>query len=362
MISREEINAMLKKYDHKKIALATLCSHSSLQIFHGAKQEGFRTIGIVERENRGTYDAFPLARPDEYIELEKFSELPKLCERLASENAILVPHGSLVEYLGASLLDLEIPIFGNRRCLEWERDRAKMLEWMRQSGMRLPRTLSPDKIDRVCIVKFPGARGGKGYLLVQDEKDFHKKINGALKARAITEDDVRRAVIQEYVIGVRFYPHYFYSPLSADGFKAGEGRLELMSIDKRFETNIDEIYRPMASGITPRPSFTVAGNLPLVLRESLLHDIFKIGKSAVETSIKLFGGIPGPFCIETVCDENLKFTAFEISARIVAGTNLYPLGSQYSPYMFGAPMSTGRRIAVELKSALKTDRMEKVVY
>ncbi|HEV2449982.1 MAG TPA: DUF1246 domain-containing protein, partial [Thermoplasmata archaeon] len=26
--------------------IATYCSHSSLQIFHGAKQEGFRTLGI----------------------------------------------------------------------------------------------------------------------------------------------------------------------------------------------------------------------------------------------------------------------------------------------------------------------------
>ena len=46
MISRERIGSILEGYDKKQIKIATICSHTSLQIFHGARQEGIKTIGI----------------------------------------------------------------------------------------------------------------------------------------------------------------------------------------------------------------------------------------------------------------------------------------------------------------------------
>ncbi|HBR10373.1 TPA: 5-formaminoimidazole-4-carboxamide-1-(beta)-D-ribofuranosyl 5'-monophosphate synthetase, partial [Candidatus Acetothermia bacterium] len=48
-------------YDTEKISIATICSHSSLQIIHGARQEGFRTIGICTKEREKLYSSFPLA-------------------------------------------------------------------------------------------------------------------------------------------------------------------------------------------------------------------------------------------------------------------------------------------------------------
>jgi 5-formaminoimidazole-4-carboxamide-1-(beta)-D-ribofuranosyl 5'-monophosphate synthetase len=87
-----------------------------------------------------------------------------------------------------------------------------------------------------------------------------------------------------------------------------------------------------------------------------------MGRGVVDASFKLFGGIYGPFCVETIIDENFNITAFEVSARIVAGTNLYPTGSQYSCYIFDDLMSTGRRIAREIKVASANDALAKVVY
>ncbi len=59
----------------------------------------------------------------------------------------------------------------------------------------------------------------------------------------------------------------------------------------------------------------------------------------------------GPFCIEGVYDENAKFTSFEFSARIVAGTNIYMDGSPYYSLLFNENMSMGKRIAREVKLA-----------
>jgi 5-formaminoimidazole-4-carboxamide-1-(beta)-D-ribofuranosyl 5'-monophosphate synthetase len=87
-----------------------------------------------------------------------------------------------------------------------------------------------------------------------------------------------------------------------------------------------------------------------------------MGENVVEASKKLFPpGITGPFCIETVCTPDLDFYAFEISGRIVAGTNLYPNGSPYSCYYFEEPMSTGRRIARELREANEIGLLDRVI-
>ncbi len=69
----------------------------------------------------------------------------------------------------------------------------------------------------------------------------------------------------------------------------------------------------------------------------------------------------GPFCLEGVYDREGKFIAFEFSARIVAGTNLYLDGSPYSGLIFNEPMSMGRRIAREIKIASKKGRLSEIM-
>src|SRR5439155_1455592 len=94
------------------------------------------------------------------------------------------------------------------------------------------------------------------------------------------------------------------------------------------------------------PTFVVTGNMPVVLRESLLPKAFEMGERAVERSIALFGGMIGPFCLETIVSDKLEFKVFEISTRIVAGTNLFVGGSPYADLQESG-MSTGRRITTK---------------
>ncbi len=347
-ITREKIHSILSGYDKKKLKLATICSHTALQIFHGARQEGIKTIGICTQNRRKVYDAFPLGCPDEFIMVDDLRDIPS--DELAEDNAILVPHGSLVEYTGDRISSLAVPMVGNRESLAWEKDRQKMFKWLKAAGLQVPATIEPDKIDRPCVVKLAGAKGGRGYRVVSTPDEFYEHFEGM------------NVMVQEYLIGVRAYPHYFYSPLSREGYKALEGRVELLGIDRRFESNIDEAYRTEQAGLSFTPSFTVVGNELLVMRESLLEDMLSMGKSVVESADRLFGGIPGPFCLETVVDENLQFFVFEVSARIVAGTNIYPQGSPYTPYQYDEPMSMGRRIAREVKIASKANKLSKIIF
>jgi 5-formaminoimidazole-4-carboxamide-1-(beta)-D-ribofuranosyl 5'-monophosphate synthetase len=88
-----------------------------------------------------------------------------------------------------------------------------------------------------------------------------------------------------------------------------------------------------------------------------------MSRNIVNVSLDLFyPGIVGAFCIETVLTDDLEFFVFEISARIVAGSNLYPLGSQYTEFMFGEPMSTGRRISRDINVARNQGELHKVVF
>ncbi|MCI4325272.1 MAG: formate--phosphoribosylaminoimidazolecarboxamide ligase [Thermoplasmata archaeon] len=334
--------------------ITTVCSHSSLQIFHGARVEGFKSLGVCTGTPPKYYDAFPLGRPDSFLSVESLPLLARESEKLNAANAVIVPHGSFVEYVGPErFAELKVPVFGNRAVIAWESDREKERVWLESAGVRMPRRYAtPEEVDGPAIVKYYGAKGGKGFFLAKNRE--------ALEGFQPTGPHV----IQEYVLGTRYYLHFFYSPLSTDGYRVGSGSLELLGMDRRDEANIDELYKLGAheellrAGI--RPTFVVTGNVPVVMRESLLPQVFDVGASIIERSIELFGGMVGPFCVEGIMTEDLVFKVFEISTRIVAGTNVYVHGSPYSD-LVAPDLSMGRRIALELKRARSEGRLTEVL-
>jgi 5-formaminoimidazole-4-carboxamide-1-(beta)-D-ribofuranosyl 5'-monophosphate synthetase len=349
------IKDMLANYDKKNLKICTVCSHSSLQIFNGAKKEGFKTLGISIGEKRKYYDAFPLGKPDEFLIVDKYKEILKLTEELKEKNVIVIPHGSFVEYLGAEkFLTLDLPTFGNREVLTWESDRNKEREWLEGAGIVMPEEIkNPNDINKPVIVKYHGAKGGKDFFIAKTYDEFKKRIK---KGRPYT--------IQEFVMGTRYYLHYFYSPIQKNAYKLKKGSLQLLSMDRRDETTIDEVQRlgsiAELEELGIHPTFVVTGNIPIVMRESLLPKVFQMGEAVVEKSIKLFGGIIGSFCLETVVTEELDFKVFEISARIVAGTNPYVAGSPYAE-LIQPDLSTGRRIAQEIKYANRNNLLNEIL-
>ncbi len=349
------IHGMLTNYDKKNLTIATVCSHSSLQIFNGARKEGFKTLGIAVGEKRKYYDAFPLGKPDEFLIVKNYKEILKHTDELQEKNAIVIPHGSFVEYLGAeNFLKLDLPTFGNRNVLMWESNRDKERIWLEGAGLTMPREIKdPHDIDKPVIVKYHGAKGGKGFFIAKTYDEFKRRLEKG-----------KPFVIQEFVLGTRYYLHYFYSPIQDNAYKLSKGSLQLLSMDRRDETTIDEVQRlgsiAELEELGIHPTFVVTGNIPIVMRESLLPKVFKMGEAVVEKSLKLFDGIIGSFCLETVVTEDLEFKVFEISARIVAGTNPYSFGSPYSEFI-QPDLSTGRRIAQEIKYAAKKNQLDKIL-
>ncbi len=328
--------------------IATLGSHSALQILKGAKDEGFGTICVLTPSRKPLYSRYKFI--DKFIEIQNYSDFPKTEKQLLSEKAIIIPHGSFVAYLGPEgNKKIKVPYYGNKEVLDWESDRLKQRHWMEEAGVPVPKKFeSAEEIDRPVIVKSFGASGGHGYFFAKNKREFTSRIK---KYRA------NDFIIQEYVIGVPLYVHYFYSPLNSE--------LQILSIDKRYESNVDSLGRIPShnqQGLGIEPSFVVVGNSPLALRESLLAEAYEMGERVVATSKRLMDkGIWGPFCLETIITPEQKFSIIEISCRIVAGTNLFVNGSPYSSLFYDFEVSTGRRIAMEIKEAIRTKHLKQIL-
>jgi len=339
-----------------EVSIATLASHSSLQILHGSKAEGFRTILIVEKGRADFYSQFSWLI-DEVIQVESFRELPRLTRKLRELGAVLVPHGSAVEYVGAEeLINMDVPIFGNRKLMYWESRQELKMRLLYESGIPTPRVFNIDEEhDGLVIVKLPGAKGGRGYFLASNMDEVRARLRDYVSRGIIR--DTRDAIVQEYLVGVPMYIHYFNSPIL--------NRLELMGMDIRYETNVDSLGR-LPHWLMPRnlePTYVVVGNIPVVAREKMLIKFYEYG-SRFSRKVEELTSLPmvGPFSLEGVAMDEERFVVFEFSGRIVAGTNLYiGTGSPYSWLYWNEPMSMGRRIAREIRLALERNLMDKII-
>lgn len=343
----------------KDFCIATIGSHSALQILKGARDEGVPNIAICKRGSERPYQSFNVA--DEILLIDDWNDWEKKIEpELLKRNAIIIPHGSFISYMGhARVQNLKTMYYGTKEILEWESNRTMERKWLLDANILMPRVFEkPEDIDCPVIVKFHGAGGGFGYFVVRTTEQFYE-----VKNRKYPDDN--DFTIQEYIIGVPLYIHYFYSPITKE--------LEIMSFDKRYESNADSIGRIKAEdqlAAKIHTSYTIVGNIPLVVRESMLPEFFEMGERVVEaskrlhnstTKAKLTKGLFGPFCLETIVTRKLQTFVFEISARIVAGTNPFIEGSPYTAIKYGEPMSTGRRIAREIKQAIEAGKLAEVL-
>ena len=328
--------------------ISTVGSHSALQILYGAKQEGLRTKVYCLKGKESLYKRYLVTK--NIVSVDSYDDLLKI---KPESDEIFIPHGTLIATLDEKALEIPIPIFGNRQGLLWEMKREKNLQILQEAAIRTPKSMNIESIDQPSIVKFPGAKGGEGYFLCSSKKEFENKISDLLEKGKISEKDVAEAQIQEYIVGVTMYPHYFYSIIY--------DRVEMLGIDRRYETNVDALGRISQEQMNINPSYKVVGNQPLIIRESLLPEILDYGDRLLEASKQLFQpGLIGPYCIELALT-NDEIIAFEFTSRIVAGTSLYVTGSPYSQILFNEEMSMSRRIAREIKMALGQRRLDELL-
>lgn len=377
MIHKDEINNILENYLRNDLRIGVLGTHSALEVCRGAKEEDFKTIVICQKNREKTYSKYFISREkfgrnvgvvDEVLVLERFGDIVRedIQEELRRKNMILVPHRGLSVYLGYEAIEnlLRLPIFGNRYLLKIEErgigfDQYRVLE---MAGIPYPRILrSIDEIDRPVIVKVSEAsrQYERAFFIVSSVKEFEEKSRTLIEKKLITREDLEKAVIEELVVGAYFNFNFFYSPL--------DGEIELLGIDMRRQTNIDGVLRLSADQQMEVLKYIElrnieVGHIACTIRESLLERAFELAEKFVKTTQETHPpGVIGPFALQSIVTPGPpreEIVVYDVSVRVPGspGTKFTP----YSENLWGFPMSVGRRIAIEIREALRLDKLEKI--
>lgn len=376
MLERRVLQGLADSYE--KTCVASLGSHSALDISEGAKAEGLRTVVVCQKGRDATYARHYKTRKrngteigvvDEVITVDKFKDVakPEVQEKLRAQGAIFIPHRSFEVYVGYDLIENEfkVPIFGSRALLRAEERTEKFNQYtlLKKAGVRTPMQFkSPSEIDRLVIVKAPEAKRSyeRAFFYATDPKSFEENAAKLVKAGIATKEGIEKAVIEEYVLGAHYNFNYFMSPLT--------GELELLGVDMRRQTNLDGVLRlpardQMQLPLGVRINNIEVGHVACTLRESLLEEVFEIGEAFVKTCRQTVApGIIGPFALQgalTSEEKGEKPIIFDVSLRVPGspGTRFTP----YTGYLHRENISTGRRIAMEIRHAFENKKLGEVV-
>ena len=384
MISRDEILANLERYDLKKAKIGVVGSHSGLDTCDGATSEGFHTVAICQDGREKTFNNYFRTQRDasgkayrgcvdETIILPKFANIldANVQEKLINENILFVPNRSFVSYCGIDKVenDFKVPMVGSRNLLRSEeRGDERDYYWiLEKANLPAPKKVErPEDIDGLTIIKVHHKQKKleRGFFTAKDYDQFVEKSTELIKTGVLEENFLESARMEQYIIGPVFNLDFFYSPLEEKGEK-----LELLGIDWRFESSLDGYCRLPGKqqvelendGILPE--YTVCGHNAATLRESLLDKAFALAEKYVAATKKYYApGIIGPFCLQTCVDKDLNFYIYDVAPRIGGGTNIHmAVGHPYGNALYRQEMSTGRRLAMEIRRGIEEERMDELV-
>jgi 5-formaminoimidazole-4-carboxamide-1-(beta)-D-ribofuranosyl 5'-monophosphate synthetase len=368
----------LAMYDKSKLTLCSIGSHSALDVASGARAAGLRNLIVTERGRERTYTEHYAVRHnpdrgcvDATVVLEHFTDLldASVQENLIEQNVIFVPNRSFEVYLHQkfSYDDIErgmrVLFFGNRRLLRAEeRDEANnQYTLMERAGIAYPKQItSPDKIDRLVMVKAPHAKVSfeRAFFLVRSPAEFEEKAARLIETGIVTRAGVESAVIEEFALGPTVNLNFFYSPLLEE--------LELLGTDTRRQTNLDGLRGlpfSQAQQLADEPvRMEEAGHIATTLTESMLEKAFEMGEKFVRATQHADPpGIIGPFALQCVivAGPPKRFICYDVSMRIPGspGTRYTP----YTAYRWGRDISVGERIAMEVVMARDANRLGEVL-
>lgn len=373
------VSAALKKYDRKKLTLASIGSHSALDVAYGARQQGLRNLVITAKGRERTYTEhflrkekpIPRGCVDRVIELDAFTDILSdiVQQQLLDANTIFLANRSFEVYLHQKFSydqieqGMRVPFFGNRFLLRAEeRDEAgNQYALMSAAGIRHPQQFqSPEQIDRLVMVKAPHAKISfeRAFFLVSSAAEYRDVSAKLIAEGMLTEAGLQNAVIEEYLLGPSINLNFFYSPIL--------GELELMGTDTRRQTNLEGFRNVPPSVYDALKNVPMrleeAGHIAATLTESTLEKAFEMGERFVAAAAKANPpGVIGPFALQCVivAGPPKEFVCYDVSLRIPGspGTRYTP----YSAYRFGRDVSVGERIAMELVMARESNRLDDIL-
>jgi 5-formaminoimidazole-4-carboxamide-1-(beta)-D-ribofuranosyl 5'-monophosphate synthetase len=364
MIDTDTICRVVNKYDVNNIHLAVIGSHSALEVMDGAKDEGLKTVCICQKGRELPYLRFKRLA-DEIILVDKFSDLVFRVNqnKLREINSILVPHRAFTAYVGYDSIEnqLVLPIFGNRKLFRAEERNSQKNQYylLQRAQIAHPKIYKDySEINGLAIVKIQEStrKLERAFFVVSSAKDYLEKSKDKIRKRVITDEDLELSVIEEFVIGTYFNFNFFTSPLTPE--------TEFLGIERRLQTNLNDLNSLPAKQqleFDTEVKHIEIGHTPASIRESMLEKVFELGDKFSEAVRKEYPpGIIGPFSLQSIVTPELDIVVYDVSLR-VPGNPIMATTSPYTKYSYGQTFGIGRRIAMEVKNGLASNKLSAIV-
>ncbi len=381
-----DISSILSGYNLEALSVGVLGGHSALDVCHGAKKVGLKTVCLARKGREQTYEKYYRTREkgkggrekgciDEVIIKDQFSDVlnEDVQEHLRELNTVFVHNRYFWVYFDDFSKvenDFHVPIYGSRTLLKLEeRDQPyNQYHLLNDAGIRIPRIYQkPEDIDRPVLVKAAEAEREyeRAFFIVGSKEEWEME-GSRLEVEGKVHVDWKNATIEEFIVGAPVNFNYFYSPLT--------GELELMGTDTRRQTNLDGFLRMTAADQTKAlqhvsMKMIETGHTACTVKESILEKAFDLGEKFVKATQNLPSeldpsgkGIVGPFALQGAVvaeDGKENIVIFDVSLRIPGSPGTF--STPYSRYLHGEAMSVGERIGIEIKSAVDSGSLEKIV-
>ncbi|MHA2426141.1 MAG: DUF1246 domain-containing protein [Candidatus Thorarchaeota archaeon] len=335
--------------DVKQPTIGMIGSHSAEEIGMAAKANGFRTVIVCQKGRESLYTQYNKHLYDDIIVLDKFKDilLKDTQEKLEELNTLWIPNRSFSVYVGYDEIEKEfrIPIYGNRKILRVEeRGFPKDQYWLlEQAGIRIPKLFTPDSIDSLAIIKVQQKDNPleRAFFFANSPSEYENLSQSLLKGGVISEEDLKSATIEEFVIAPRFNANF-----QAYGMSHVYGELDLVGFDDRIQTSLSGLLNLPAKEQL-KLDVTVmneeVGHKGVTMRESKKPLVYEAAELLLKGVKKHFPPkMIGLFSLQGAITETSEFVVFDLSPRVPGAPCVGPT----SPEM--------RRLSLKFKSEIQS--------
>jgi 5-formaminoimidazole-4-carboxamide-1-(beta)-D-ribofuranosyl 5'-monophosphate synthetase len=364
VIKREEMQELTSSYNNKAITVGVLGSHSAEEVGVSAKSIGLSTVVVCQKGREELYAKYNKHLFDHVILLDRFTDIvnSEVQTKLRDYNTIFIPNRSFSVYVGYENIEgrFKVPLYGNRMILRAEeRNEERNQYWLlEQAVIKTPKKFDkPEDIDRLAIVKVQQKKKPleRAFFYASNSNEYYEKANNLIKNEIIDGDILKKARIEEYVLGQKFNAN-FQGWALPDVFSD----FDLLGFDDRKQTNLHGVLGLPARdqlGITVTIKNEEIGHYGLTMRESQKPLVYDAAEKFRRICKKEFPpGIIGLFALQGAIaydpddpeQRKLSFYVFDVSPRIPG----CPCVGPTSPEM--------RRLSLKYQWLMKQHGLERI--
>ena len=332
MSLRSDVRKTAQEYDAGKVTVGVLGSHSAEEVGVASKAMSLPCVVVCEKGRENLYAKHNRTLFEHIILVDRFADIasPEIVNQLKELNTVFIPNRSFSVYVGYDAIEqrFPVPIYGNRLLLRAEErtERRNQYWLLERAGIRTPKKFeSPDKIDRLAIVKVQQKSRPleRAFFYATSKTQYEQKAEELLRKGVIEEQSLRKARIEEYVLGQKFNAN-FQGWALADLFDD----FDFVGFDDRKQTNLHGLL-----GLPARDQLSVdiavrneeIGHYGLTMRESQKPLVYQAAEAFRRTCREEFSpGVNGLFALQGAIaydtndpeSKRLSFYVFDVSPRI----------------------------------------------